>query len=248
MTLRLHSIWYSPWSVAARWALDHHHIAYRKIEHLPMLSVPRLRWATRRFRGKVTAPVLLTEQGVLTDSFDIARYSERHGTGQPLFPARRDRDIESWNERSQALLRTGRQLTTRDIANSPDALREAMPAFLRKVPGALAAGRSATSYVLRKYPVAQTASELVPTMRQYLQALRDGLGEGAGDHLLDDTFSYADIIAAVSLQGVLPPAYEYMPMGPATRACWTRSDLAEEFADLMQWRDRMYQRHFVGTT
>ena len=49
---------YSPWSQKARWALDHHGIAYRTQKYLPMLGEPYLRWRTGRWRRRATVPVL----------------------------------------------------------------------------------------------------------------------------------------------------------------------------------------------
>ena len=58
--------------------------------------------------------------------------------------------------------------------------------------------------------------------------------------------SYADIAMATMLQGVLPVDNRYIPLGPATRAAWTREDLARDYPDLIQWRDGIYSRHRAG--
>ena len=49
----------------------------------------------------------------------------------------------------------------------------------------------------------------------------------------------------ISLQVVTPPSEEYVPLRPASRACWTQPELVDEFGDLLAWRDRLYQQHFV---
>ena len=43
MTARLVTLHVSPFSERARWALDHHGIAYRVDPHTPFLGEPRLR-------------------------------------------------------------------------------------------------------------------------------------------------------------------------------------------------------------
>ena len=48
-------------------------------------------------------------------------------------------------------------------------------------------------------------------------------------------------VAAVS--GVSPVADRYVPLGPATRAAWTQPELVAANADLIAWRDRLYERH-----
>jgi glutathione S-transferase len=38
-------------------------------------------------------------------------------------------------------------------------------------------------------------------------------------------------------------ADRYRELGPATRVVWTRQDLAARYADLVSWRDQLYERH-----
>jgi glutathione S-transferase len=48
---------------------------------------------------------------------------------------------------------------------------------------------------------------------------------------------------AVLLQAVAPVADRYIRLGPATRQVWSQPELAAEFADLIAWRDTLYERH-----
>ena len=66
---RLITIFVSHYCEKVRWALQHLNLPYREEPHMP----PFHRFATRRFGGK-TVPVLVTEEGVFTDSTDILRY------------------------------------------------------------------------------------------------------------------------------------------------------------------------------
>jgi glutathione S-transferase len=76
--------------------------------------------------------------------------------------------------------------------------------------------------------------------REGLDALRTALVRS--EYVLG-RFSYADIIAASLLQGVLPVADRYLRLGPATRSAWTQPELAADYSDLIGWRDRLYERH-----
>lgn len=246
MAVQLIALWFSPWSLAARWALEHHQIDYRYREYLPMLGEPWLRLKSRRWRGLVSVPVLDLgrENEPLRDSFAIARYAERHGIGPTLFPDGAESVIESWNERAQSALARGRVLTARLLTERPGALRENTPHAMRWIPGVTHVARMTSRHILRKYPVASTDAQALAAIRTHLRELRAALAESGGEYLIGAALSYADIIAAIGLQGIRPPAFEYLPMGPETRECWTRPELAEEFADLLSWRDRLYARHY----
>ncbi|HVY46043.1 MAG TPA: glutathione S-transferase N-terminal domain-containing protein, partial [Minicystis sp.] len=101
----------SPWTEKARFALDHHGVAYRYRIYVPMLGEPLLRARLRRPVGRVTVPVLFTDEGAFADSFAIARYADRVGAGAPLVPSERAADVAAWNDRSEAALAAGRALT-----------------------------------------------------------------------------------------------------------------------------------------
>lgn len=101
--------------------------------------------------------------------------------------------------------------------------------------------RAGTRWFARKYGVRLDAlASYEETLRAGLDALRAAL---AGGEYLLGSFSYVDIAMATLLQGVEPVADRYLRLGPATRATWTRTELAREYADLLRWRDELYARH-----
>ena len=242
MANTLFGISFSPWSIKARWALDHHQVPYRYVEHVPMIGSLRLRLVLRRLRGPVSVPVLRAGSEVFGESLDIARWADRQGSGDGLLPEDRHDEIAEWNRRSDALLGPGRILTLRAGMQRPEVLRDDLPGPLGKIPGVDSVTRTVLGYLLRKYHVAGTDDELKQAMRDQLVHLRDALGDG--DYLLED-FSYADIAMVVALQGVKPPGRDRVPLEDANRETWTRPDLAEEFSSLLAWRDRIYERHHV---
>lgn len=240
MSNTLFGISFSPWSIKARWALDHHAIPYRYVEYIPLVGAPRLRLVLRRFRGPVSVPVLRTDREVLSESLDIARWADDQSSDQTLFPDKHRDDVMRWDRRSQALLGPGRTLALRAAMKNPEALRGDLPGPLGKLPGAATVARAVVGYIMGKYPVPGSDDELEAQMKTQLVALRDALGDS--DYLLG-TFSYADITMAVALQGVRPPGRDMVPISDASREAWIRPDLADEFAPLLAWRDRVYQRH-----
>lgn len=243
MAPRLISISFSPWSIAARWALEHHGISYRNTDYLPMIGAPWLRLKTRRFSGKVTVPVLLADADVLMESLAIAQYAEQHGSGASLFPTDAEREIETWNGNAQELAAAGRIPVSEAMRDSDGALREALPRSLRKLPGSLALARKATQYILDKYADVTDVDSIDDIQRRLLSTLQDAID--GNDYLVGGQFSYADIVTASCLQAIKPPAREYIRLGPETRACWTQPELAEAFAPVFAWRDRIYERHYT---
>src|SRR5690606_1635100 len=112
------------------------------------------------------------------------------------------------------------------ILTSEAARMEAVPPPLRRlgrVASALA-GQGAR-FILWKYAGA-TPPETLEAMGRGLNELRAMLG---GRRYLLDSFSYADIAAAVALQPIQPVADRFLRLGPATREAWTEPELADEF-------------------
>jgi glutathione S-transferase len=246
MAARLIGLSVSAWTEKARWALDHHRLEYTYEQYVPMLGAPLLRLQMKRLTGKVTVPVLFTDDGqVFGDSLAIAHYADSIGTRLPLFNSHQ---VDEWNAKSEAALVAARGLGMKKMAVSEGAKREQVPAFIPDGlrAAALPAASLGVSYIVRKYGLdREPAASFEAALRDILLGLRAGLR--GKDYLLGD-FSYADITMAVALQFVKPVSVQYMNVAPFTRECFTQPALAEEFADLVQWRDALYvsQRHPVS--
>jgi glutathione S-transferase len=224
---------FSPWTQKARWALEHCGVDYTYREYTPTLSEPWLRWQMQLWSGAVSVPVLLAGAQVVRGSWDIARHAAQQAGDGRLgdFGA-----VAPWNELSEAALAEARTRVVRCVLADPVALDESaaavLPAPLRGLLRFVT--RDAARRLDRKYQ-----HLLVPgSLRRALERTRAGLQAGGGDHLLG-CFSYADIAMAVVLEAVAPAAKIEPPLGPATRRCWSDDVLASEFADLLQWRDRL---------
>lgn len=238
MTVELYGMRFSPYSEKARWALDHHGIAYRWHEHVPMMGELPLRMRAGSIGKKASVPLAIDGERVLRDSLEIARYADEVGQGAPLLAD--DPAVQAWDARSGRALGAGRVIVLRRSLEDREALRDSlppwMPGFMRAVATPLAA--SGSRFVLRKYGGEATPYEdAVAAMRAELEGLRAGL---AGRPTLMPMFSHADIAMAVVIQMISPVDDRYIRLGPGRRRAWTEPTLARDFADLVQWRDRLY--------
>ena len=233
---------YSPWSEKARWALDHHDIKVQRVHYVPMLGVPGLRLRLRRFRGRVTVPVLIDGIERFDDSIDIARWADARGSRAPLFPKHERTRVEQWVDRSEQIMALGRARACRLVSLSPKALRESVPQPLNRVaPLARATGWFGLRYLHRKYDLSSaTAEALDAELHPLLSHVKSSL---AGRRYLLEQFSFADIAIAASLQFINPVPERYLRLGTASRAAWTSAALSEAFRGLLDWRDELYEEH-----
>jgi glutathione S-transferase len=245
------SLGVSPWSERARWALDHHRLTYRLVEHMPVLGERRLRRLVGPDKPQATVPVLLAGKRVLTESWDIARFADAHGDGSQLFPPEHEAAIRAWVDLAdEASVRGRAAIVAATLASGPalDAqLPAPVPKWLR--PALRPVTRSLGRAFARKYGL-NLDDEEGPraAMRAALDRLRSGLA--IRSPFLQGAFSYADIAMASLVQGVSPVADRFWRIAPATRQAWTRTSLASEYPDLIDWRDRLYEakrsRHSRG--
>jgi len=187
-------------------------------------------------------PVLVTDEGVLRESWDIALHADRVGKGAKLVPAEQEAEIRRWNDLADRAMRAGRVLVVAGLLATPAALDEsgppAVPGFLRPLLRPVA--RRAMRAFGRKYECKLDDLETPRrTMRAALEELRGGL---AGKPYLLGSFTYADIVMATLVQGICPVGDAFLRLGPGTRAAWTQPSLAKDFADVVAWRDALYAR------
>lgn len=242
---------YSPWTEKAKWALDVRQVPYRYRFYQPLVGEPALRAKTGRWRGRVTVPVLTDDTGrVHTDSADIARFADEHGTaeGARLFPGDASAEIAEWVARSERVLDAGRVLSLHRTLESPEALRELVPRGLRSALGGLATtvGRFGVERTLRKYGGRErTLAESERTVREGLDALRAAIARSeapSSPKTILARFTFADIAAAQMLAFVTPPSFG-LKLGKASRAGFTHPALAAAYPDLLAWRDAIYEAH-----
>ena len=242
-TRKLVSLHVSPWSERAKWALDHHGLPYEKVEHMPVIGERRLRRMVGPGKPRATVPILVAGDEVLSDSWDIVLYADRTGRGTRLVPPEHEAAIRTWVKLADDAMHAGRALVVAAMLASPAALDEGAPPF---VPATLRpllrpVTRSATRAFARKYELSlDDGSASTRTVRAALDELRRALALST-PYLLG-SFTYADVAMATLLQGIAPVADRFIKLRPATRAAWTRNALASEYADLVAWRDGLYER------
>ncbi len=240
---------YSPWTEKAQWALDHHHLPYAYHEHLLIFEMPWLRWRLRRFSGAVTVPAMIESENGRTfrffDSWDIALQADEIGSKEKLFPEKKIDDIRFFNDLSERALDAGRALLIDRMRKDPNGLRASLPPLVPKFlrPYLLFVAKIGLNYIARSFQSeAITVAAHEDILREALETVRRKLNAGKESYLLGD-FSYADVTAAVILQTVSPVSEDFKKIGKTLRRVWTHPEFAEEFADLIVWRDRLYQAH-----
>jgi glutathione S-transferase len=243
MATTLFSEHFAPWCERARWALDHHRIPYSVAEHVPLIGDLRLRWASGRWRGPVTVPLLVDGTAVLMDSIAIARYADLRGSGPRLFPRDGAAEVSDWCRRIEPVMQRGRARVLAALLDNHEALAEAAPLAgvrpLRPLMAKLAAG--AVRRLQRKYRAAARPDDDARIVRPVIRDLETAIG--AGTYLVGGAFSFADIAAACAVQFILPVDPAHIRLGPASRRAWTWDAMIEASSPLIAWRDRIYDRH-----
>ena len=240
MNIRLFGIRYSPWTAAARWALDHHIIRYKYTEHIPMITNSLMRIASGRFTGKLSAPLLITADRVYDDSWQIVNYADRSGHREKLIPLDMADEMRAWHETCDIANKANRIIATDATAHNEDAKRDNLPDFIPEFAKNVLTPLAdlGIAYLGMKYDFRHSIiAEEKKKTREVLNKVRKAL---AGKKFIYDHFTYADIAAAGALNFVRPPSDHYVHLKPAMRDTFTQNDLANEFADLLEWRDGLY--------
>ncbi|MCG8668189.1 MAG: glutathione S-transferase N-terminal domain-containing protein [Pseudomonadales bacterium] len=245
-TLKLMIFPPSPWSEKARWALDVAGLGYQLIEHVPMVSNLRARQLAGNFNPlrKFSLPIAACGAQVMDDSYSIASYAADHNKNAnvDLFPQDKLTEIQYWNDLSNRMMNILRKRALPAMKTNQTLLESNLPPLVPEAlrPHLTSVSKMAISYIDRKYPLSEEDTEQV--VIEGFETLRKALNQADGDYLLGE-FSYADIAMAVTLQPVKPVADKYIPLDSGTRECWTDDMLIEQFPDLIEWRDRIYQHH-----
>jgi len=241
----LYGLSYSPWTHRALFALDHHRIVYRYVEHVPLVGELRLRRLARSKKG--TVPLLVSEGEVTLGSTAIARFADREGASETLFAPGLDAEIATWEARAEAIVAVARARVIHGIQESREAQRESLPAF---VPAPLRplfafSAKQATAFLAKKHgvfgdPEPRVKAEVFPVMAE-LEAQVAAVGEGEG---LLGAFGFADVLMATAVSALSPTSHEpgIPKLGPSTRAVWTCPAVVEAFPKVYAWRDRVYAR------
>jgi glutathione S-transferase len=239
---------FSPWTEKARWALEHHGIAFDYDEYTPLMSEPWLRIRARRLRGPVSVPYLLARDGSLSlgDSFAIAREADRRAGANELVPPDLDEEITQWNDRAERLMRAGRAQILAKTEEDKEVAMESLPSHIPKALRSTLSGtvRLGTSYLRKKYKVEPIPDEALEADLQTIrEVIERNSGKGKCQGLVKNRFTLADIAIITALQAIRPHKTEPVGLAPAQRKAWSRPELASRFEDVLSWRDEMLSRH-----
>jgi glutathione S-transferase len=241
MSIRFFGLAYSMWTEQARWALDHHVIRYRYFEHIPMITTPILRLATGKLTGSVSVPILIANGRAFTDSWDIVAFADREGHREKLIPLDRADEVRAWHNLCDIARKANRVIATDAISRNEEAKRDSLPDFIPEfAKNALTPlADLGVAYLGMKYDFRHAIiAEEKKKVREVLSQVRKALGNRK---FIFDKFTYADITIAATLQFVRPVSDQFIRLKPALREVFTQKDLANEFADLLEWRDQLYQ-------
>ncbi|WP_438026649.1 glutathione S-transferase [Sorangium sp. So ce233] len=238
---------FSPWTEKARWALDVRRVPYTFRHYQPLIGEPALRAKLRRFTGRVSVPVLTTDDGrVIADSTDIARWADGRGDGPTLFPAEHEAAIARFIDLSERALNAGRALALSRMLADDEALSDMTPGPLRRALGPLASrlGALGVRRTLRKYDghTADGAAHrraLVDALEEIRATLARKTLHATAPKTLLDRLTFADITVSQALVSVVPPAE--LKLSPAGRRCFSDPELRDRYADLIAWRDELYR-------
>ncbi|HVK73997.1 MAG TPA: glutathione S-transferase N-terminal domain-containing protein [Kofleriaceae bacterium] len=237
---------FSPWTEKARWALDARGVAYAYRQYQPLIGEPALRVKLRRWNGIVSVPVMTLDDGrVLTDSADIARWADGHGRGPTMFPPGDDAAIAGFIDLSDRGLAAGRARSLIELREDLDGVMEMVPRNLRWLPGARQIARAGLGRTLRKYRGVRDVGEARAALAGVLDELRAALARapaGEGAKTLLGRFTFADVAVAQVLAYVEPPAFG-LRLGASTRRSFVDEVLRERYADLVAWRDALYEAY-----
>ena len=203
---RLVTIRYSHYCEKARWALERARVEFVEEPHVPMLS-----WiGTLGSGGNRTAPVFVANGTTYSESTDILKFADEHGTADKLFNG--DPEVERLEEHfDRHFGPTARRAVYDDVLRLPRAqlgelLGKDAPTWEKRV------ARVATPFIgrmirrgLRVTPSeVQRSKEMVDTIFGEVEALlRDGRR-----YLTGDRFTAADLtFAALASVIVFPDGY-----------------------------------------
>lgn len=242
MTHELLSLPYSPWSIAASWALRHAGVEVRHVEYKPMVGEPLLRWRLRT-RRPVTVPVLFVAGDTpRTSMLDIARWAHAQSPESALFPPAHRAEVERWVALALEMMAAGRARVSSSIVDDPRALGESVPKAIMPIAALRPwVGRFGALFLRKKYRF--DALDADATLDRGVASLREAIASsGRVGAPLVGTFSFADIAMASAMQFVAPLPNDQIRLGATARGHW--HDEARASEEMIAWRDAIVAGHW----
>lgn len=249
MTVVLWHIELSHYSEKVRWALDHKGVDHRRRAAPPPTHMA-VAYALTRGRG-YTLPLMRIDGEVIGDSTAIIAALERLQPEPALYPSdpvARRRALELEDFFDEELGPYTRRLGFHELRSDPDAMGQVAGAML---PGGLgrnqrlanAAGRMGKSFAAVRYG-SDSEVDADAARKRILAALDRLEGEldaGAGDYLVGDAFTVADLTGASLLYPLVGPPEAFEMPDPPPRYEEFLAPLRKRRG--FEWVREMFSRH-----
>jgi glutathione S-transferase len=234
----------SPYSEKVRWALDHKRVPHNRRAAVPGLHIPL---AVALTRGRSwTLPVMALDGENPSDSTAIIAALEQHYPDPPLYPAdpaelRRALELEDWfDERvGPAARRFSLHVMRGDREQFDELASRQLPRPLRRY--RRLAGVYGLAYTAARFQTVSDSrsDDALNTILAAFDQLESDLG--AGDYLVANRFSVADLTAASMFSLVVLPPEGPLDIDPPKPVV----DLRESLADRRgyRWVLEMFARH-----
>jgi glutathione S-transferase len=224
-TTKLITMYGSPWSERARWALAFKGLPYEKEKYEAGVDEEKI----KKLTGQATVPVLIADGKIIPDSSAILEWLEDAKPEPALLPkSEKDRaQVTLWEELAIGVL--GPQ--ARILLNGR-LLRSDIPQM-----------KQAGQYFGAKYGHSEyLEAQAKLTVRRLLVALKQTLS--GRQYLVGDAFTRADLSTASMLLLVKPPPDELFFLSAPERPIHMEP-LADDpaFSAIFAWRDQMYRKH-----
>eukprot|EP00438_Fugacium_kawagutii_P034714 Skav216628 [mRNA] locus=scaffold3008:460655:461197:- [translate_table: standard] len=152
--------------------------------------------------------------------------------------------IGAWNQVSDALLEYGRATFIRAAKKDVRVAIEVLsPPWMKKLPATLVAMimKVAVRVFAFKYRYENDNSRK-NTVLLGLDTIRSAIQRGQGKYLVDDQFSYADIVMAIAVNGLSPSDDVFQFTIPRKYASEV-SNLLEDYQDVKDWKNAVIKQH-----
>jgi len=247
-------LWHIPishYNEKARWALEWKGIEHERRAPPPPANMIVSAWYTRG--ASKTFPLLQLDGEAIGDSTAIIAALEERWPEPPLYPAdpaERRRALELEGFFDEELGPHLRLLAWHELRRDPAGLTELsvsmLPGPLRGLPGTReVARRFASGFVQLRFRVA--SEEAAALAREKVLAALDRLDselEVAGEHLVGDRFSVADLTAAALFYPLVAPPEG--PRLPTPTAAYEGFRAPLRSRPGYQWVERTYARYRRG--
>lgn len=238
----LYVIHHSPWSERARWALLHHELTFREKEHVPLVGEFALRRRAKR-KGKVSVPLLVEDDGqAIQGSMEIAEHADKIGTRPTLFPPGEEAKIREAFDAIEDSICAARERFGLRLKDDTEAQIDVLPPLLRKLPFAGLSAKLGTSFIKSKWEA--NKGSIDDRIRAGMTKVRELVG---GKPYVLSEFSFADIVCTSVVQVVRPVDSRFWDFSPPMRRVWSDDAIAEDFGDVIAWRDSVYEKHRPAT-